>query len=80
MIQVVQYILCLAPGLTCEEFPLPANESQISKFLRRLAQPVAPVDAVCEPVTPETASACLPYQLEILPDGFPVYQQLTGQV
>ena len=37
------------------------------------------VAAACDRVTPEIESACLPYQPEILPDGFPIHRHLTGR-
>lgn len=76
----MQYHLFSDPGSLCEEFPLPADEFRVSKFVE---QPVTPVAAACDPVTPqlpEAKSACIPYQPEILPDGFPVHQHLKGRV
>lgn len=76
----MQYLLFSDPGPSREEFPLPPDESRVSKYLESLSQPVTPVAAVCDPIPPEADSACLPYQPEILPDGFPVHQHLTGRV
>ena len=41
---------------------------------------MTPVAAACDPVTPETESACLPHQPKLLPHGFQVHQHLAGQV
>ena len=63
---------------TREEFSLLDNKSQLTKFLESLLQPVTQVAAARDPVTSKTEPACLPYQLESLPDGlYPVFNKIV---